>query len=92
MTRSTWPLFAIIMIGAIINSGYRPFSGIFLQGGRPGINTLFVLSLVIIDALLNFAFIPLWGIYGAAVVTGFTYTMEAVLLVILTRKLFGVRL
>ena len=36
MTRSTWPLFAIIMIGAIINSAYRPFSGIFLQGGRPG--------------------------------------------------------
>ncbi|MBI5961141.1 MAG: oligosaccharide flippase family protein [Chloroflexi bacterium] len=85
-------VFAIIMIGVIINAGYRPFTGLLMQGGRPGMHTLFIISLVFTDAALNLIFIPLWGIYGAAFVTMLTYTLEAVGLIVFARKLFGIRL
>jgi O-antigen/teichoic acid export membrane protein len=85
-------VFAIVMVGIIINAGYRPFTGILMQGGRPGVNTLLIGGLVLGDALLNLYFIPAFEIYGAALVTSLTYTMEAILLIILSRKLFNVRL
>ena len=91
-TTTSWAVFAIIMFGVIINAGYRPFTGIMLQGGRPGTYTLFIVGLVLGDALLNLFFIPTFGIHGAAAVTGLTYILEAVLLVTCARKLFKVRL
>jgi O-antigen/teichoic acid export membrane protein len=81
-------VFAIIMLGVVVGSGYRPFSGILLQGGRPGVYTIFILSLVLGDALLNLLFIPWLGIYGAATVTALTYTLEAIYLIVFVRILF----
>jgi O-antigen/teichoic acid export membrane protein len=91
-TATGWAVFATIMVGVLVNSGYRPFTGIILQGGRPGAYTLFIVGLVVGDAMLNLVFIPVLGVYGAAIVTGLTYVLEAVLLVICARKLFGVHL
>ncbi len=85
-------VFAIIMAGVVINAGYRPFTGVLMQGGRPGANTLFITGLIVTDALLNLIFIPTWGIYGAAFVTMLTYCFEAVGIVLITRQLFGVKL
>lgn len=88
----SWVVFTIIMIGAIVNAGYRPFTGIFLQGGKPTLNTLFVLGLVLNDALLNLIFIPLLGIIGAAIVTTITYVLEALFLIAIVRKEFKIHL
>ncbi len=88
----SWAVFTIIMLGIVINSGYRPFLGIMLQGGRPEMNTLFVGMLVVSNVILNAFFIFMLGIYGAAVVNVLLYTLEAILLVIYSRKLLGVRL
>lgn len=85
-------VFAIIMLGVLINAGYRPFSGIMLQGGRPGAYTLFITALVVGDAFLNLLFIPAFGIYGAAFVTLITYVAEVILLAFYARRLFGVKL
>ena len=92
LTNSSWVVFTIIMVGVVINSGYKPLSGFILQAGRPGVFTILILGLVFGDALLNFVFIPLAGIQGAAIVTTLTYVFEAVALVILAKKLFGIRL
>ncbi len=89
---ASWAVFSIIMLGVVINAGYRPFTGILLQGGRPGTHTLFITGLVVTDALLNLLFIPLLGIYGAAIVTAFTYVFEAAGIIMYARKLFDVRL
>ncbi|MBN2303328.1 MAG: oligosaccharide flippase family protein [Anaerolineae bacterium] len=89
---TSWAIFSIIMIGVIVNAGYRPFLGILMQGGRPGAHTVFITSLVLGDALLNLIFIPLLGIYGAAIVTMITYTGEAVGLMLFSRRLFQIRL
>jgi len=88
----SWLIFAIIMAGVLLNSAYNPFSGILIQGGRPGAFTFMTVGLVVGDALLNLVFIPWWGINGAALVTALTYCAEAVLLLVLSRRLFGVKL
>lgn len=89
---ASWTVFSIIMLGVTINAGYRPFTGILLQGGHPGTHTAFITGLVITDALLNLLFIPWLGIYGAAIVTALTYVFEAAGTIVFARRLFGVRL
>jgi O-antigen/teichoic acid export membrane protein len=84
--------FSIMMIGVTINAGYRPFSGTIRQGGRPGAHTLFILCLVIGDALLNLFFIPKYGIIGASIVTSLTFVFEGVYLILFVRKLFGIKI
>jgi O-antigen/teichoic acid export membrane protein len=89
---TSWITLSIIMVGVIINAAYRPFGGILLQGGNPGFFTVLITILLVTDASLNLFFIPIWGIFGAAAVTCFTYLFEAFLLVMFSRKLFGVML
>ncbi|HNT75864.1 MAG TPA: oligosaccharide flippase family protein [Anaerolineae bacterium] len=88
----SWRVFAIIMVGIVINSGYRPFLGIMLQGGRPEMNTLFVGILVVSNILLNALLIFFWGMYGAAVVNVLLYSLEALLLIACARRIFDVHL
>jgi O-antigen/teichoic acid export membrane protein len=91
-TYESWPIYGIIMVGVLINAAFRPFNGTLLQGGRPGAYTFMTLGIVILDALQNLFVIPLWGIRGAAAVTAVTYILEAVLLVVVTRRLLKVSL
>jgi O-antigen/teichoic acid export membrane protein len=88
--KQSWAVFVIIMIGIVINAGYRPFLGMMLQGGRPDVNTLFVGILVVSNVILNALFISMLGLYGAAVVNVLLYSLEAVLLAVFSRKLFRV--
>lgn len=88
----SWPLFIIMMTGVTINAGYRPFSGILLQGGKPAFHTLLILILVVNDASLNLIFIPLLGYYGSAFVTMTTYILEVVALRIFVWKIFEIHL
>lgn len=90
--RASWLVFSIILLGVVINAGYRPFMGLLLQGGRPGAYTLFIGGLVLWDALMNLVFIPLGGVVGAAVVTALTYIVQMIALIWLARRLFDVRL
>lgn len=58
--RQSWGVFTILVAGIVISSGYRPFIGLLLQGGRPGLFTLFMAGSVIVNFLLNLVLIPLW--------------------------------
>ncbi|TWT44288.1 Polysaccharide biosynthesis protein [Phycisphaerae bacterium RAS1] len=89
---SSWPPFAILMAGIIVNAYYKPFQGIVLQGGRPGVFTGMVAIVVAANALLNAALIPVLGIAGSAAGTAIAYGVEAGLIVYYARKLFGVKL
>lgn len=89
---ASWALFAILMGGIFLNSGYRPFNGIFLLGGRPGIHTLFVGAAVVGNIALNALMIPRFGTYGAAGTTALVIVLQALLIILLARKVFGVKL
>ena len=88
----SWPVFVIITAGVVIGAGYRPFGGLLLQAGRPGLFTLFILVLVLTNVVFNLLLIPVLGIYGAALATMLTFVGEAVLLYGLARWLFHVKL
>jgi O-antigen/teichoic acid export membrane protein len=89
---STWPIFAILTGGIVLNSGYRAFYGVVLQGGRPGMHTMLVLAVMLVNVLLNVALIPLFRAYGAATATSLAFVVEAALIYWLARRLFGVTL
>lgn len=89
---ASWQVFAIIMLGVTLGAGYRPFSGLLLQGGRPGSYTAFVVGLVSFNVVMNALLIPNFGLYGAATATMMTLGAEALLLVVLARRMFAVRL
>lgn len=88
----SWGVFAILVSGIVLASGYRPFIGILMQGGRPGTYTILIAGSVLGNVILNVCLIPVLGIYGAAVATALIYVIEVVALVVLARNLFGIRL
>jgi len=88
----SWGVFAILVCGVVLASGYRPFIGMLMQGGRPGTYTMLIAGSVIGNVILNACLIPVLGIYGAAVATASIYVLEVVALVVIVRYLFEIRL
>ncbi len=88
----SWGVFAILMTGIAMNAGYRPFLGLLLQGGRPGSHTILVSSLVLCNIVLNSIFIPIFGMYGAALATSLVFVLEGVFLYVCARKFFQIAL
>lgn len=88
----SWGVFSILMIGVVINAAYRPFVGLLLIGGRPGLHTICVSVLLIANVMLNSALIPVWGIYGAAGATACVFVLQGLLLMLIARRVFGIAL
>jgi Na+-driven multidrug efflux pump len=85
----SWCVFTILVAGIVISSGYRPFIGLLLQGGRPGTFTVIMAGSVLLNALLNFLLIPWFGISGSAIATAVVFNIEAFVVVMLAKRLFG---
>ena len=83
----SWPIFTILLAGIVINAGFRPFQGVFLLTGRPGLHSLFFLIIVLSNAILNVLFIPRMGTMGAAVATSLAYVIESLLILYGIRKI-----
>ncbi len=84
--------FAVLIAGVVLSSGYRPFVGILLQGGRPATYTVLVTLVVLANLIGNLLLIPIFGLLGAAAATAAALVIEAALIVVLSRRLFGIRL
>ncbi len=88
----SWPVFCILLVGVIIQSGFIPMGGILYQGGKPELHTLLMAIVIVGNAAMNAALIPLFGLTGAAVATGTAYILQAALLLAFAKRTFGVRL
>lgn len=88
----SWGLFAILVAGTALASGYKIFQGILLQGGRPGLYTGFVACVLGGNVILNAALIPHLGVHGAALATSTVAVAEAAGLAVVARRVLGVRL
>ena len=78
------------MIGVVLNSFYRPFLGILLQGNKPGHHTFLITILTIVNFIGNLTLIPLFGLYGAAIATAFVLILEGFLIKIFTSKFLNI--
>ena len=87
----SWPIFAILLVGVVINAGFRPFQGVFLLTGHPGLHSLFFLAVVLSNAILNVLFIPRIGLAGAAVATSLAYVVESLLILYGIRRILNVK-
>jgi len=59
-------VFAILLLGALLSSGYIPFQMIFNQIGKAKEQSKFLILFFLINICFNFLLVPLLGIYGAA--------------------------
>lgn len=88
----SWGVFAILVAGVVASCGYRPFTSLLLQAGRPGMFSLLIGVSVVVNAALNFALIPQIGIYGSAVATAVVFVLEGVAIVVLGRRYLRVHI
>ena len=75
------------MSGIVLSSGYIPFGQILVQAGRPGLQTILTLMLVLFNFTVNMLLIPILGIIGAAAASAMAHVVGVLLL-----KLFAQRI
>ncbi|MCD4676628.1 MAG: oligosaccharide flippase family protein [Desulfobacula sp.] len=88
----SWKIFSILSVGAIFQCSYLPFSGLLVQGGYPGYNSILILLFCITNVILNFLLIPFYGIYGAAFATAFACIMFICYFKFFTLYLFKIKI
>lgn len=81
----SFPVFAILITGIIISSGYQPFQMLLAQAGFPKLYTRLIIIVFITNAVLNFVLIPILGIYGSAIATAISFIILALVLKILVK-------
>ena len=84
-----WLAFGILMAGAIVYGGYIPISGLLVQSGYPGMQTLLVVLVAISNIVLNAVLIPLFGINGAAMATAVAFVLFGVYQRLLVNRAMG---
>lgn len=85
------PLFILLGLLALA-APLLVFNQLFSQAQRPGVHTGYMATVLATNILLNAILIPLHGLAGAALATGGALVVSAFLLVVLARRLLGVRL
>lgn len=86
------PVLAILLGGAWLWSGYLPFDNLLLQSGRPGLQTMQYLAVLLANVAMNLLLVPHFGIVGAAVATAVGYTAGMLTLLIVSRRVLLVDL
>lgn len=87
---ASWSVFAILMCGIVISSGYVPFNQILLQSGRPGAHTMMIATVLLANGVLNYLLIPVWQANGAALATGVSFIISSVLVIVTTKKTLSI--
>jgi len=89
---AAWPLFSLLIIGSVVQDSYAPFSGIFIQMGLPGVQTIYVLCIAMTNIILNILLIPSYAMLGAALATSVTFLMSVVYLKIFSKYKFHINI
>ena len=84
--------FAVLAVGLVVQGGFLPFSGILVQSGRPGSQTLLLMGIAAVNVLGNFALVPGFGLFGAAAATSLAAALGVPMLLWLVRRQLGIRL
>jgi O-antigen/teichoic acid export membrane protein len=85
------PFLMILIGGLVIYSLMIPMDMIVLQGGMPGRQSLLMSFNVAVNVALNLAFIPFFGLYGAATATALAFVFASFAINGATWKWLGFR-
>ena len=84
--------FSILVLGITIASGYIPFFNIFSMSNMPRLQSIFMLSIFLTNVILNSIFIPIFGLYGAALGTGASFLASIYYFKYFSRKFIGLKI
>lgn len=85
----SWIVLCLLLVSAVICSGYIPFTFILFLAGKPGKNTMVFLCALASNIVLNGLLIPFFGLYGAAVATAGASFILVICLKIMVRRELG---
>lgn len=89
--RAGYDAFAILVGAHAVNAIAGPVGSLMTMTGHHT-TAMYVLGLaVVVDAVLNVVFIPIWGVTGAALATGISVVLWNLCLVALANRRLGVR-
>lgn len=91
MIDPSYGVMLILLAGLLVYSVCVPFDYIFLQSGRPGLQSIYMTIIAVTNATINFILIPFWGIYGACIATALSFVFSSVFLNILSSRTLGLR-
>jgi O-antigen/teichoic acid export membrane protein len=83
---------AILLVGLTLTAPMQVFGLILSMAQRPGLHTLSVLLVLVVNAALNFMLVPVWGMTGSALATAISYGVSAAIVLIAARTVLKVRL
>ena len=83
--------FSILVIGITAASGYIPFYNIFSMSDMPRLQSIFMLLIFLTNLILNSIFIPILGLYGAALGTGLSFLASIYYFNYLTKNNVGLK-
>jgi O-antigen/teichoic acid export membrane protein len=86
-----WP-FALLMAGAALASPYLPFLNVLLMANRPGWHTAVMVATANANLVCDLAFIPRFGMCGAALATATATVLSVLLLRVVVRARTPLRL
>lgn len=92
IAESGWQVFAVLAVAVLLSSGLRVMLGILPQAGRPGLATILIAIVAVLNIALNAVLIPLMGMLGAAMATGLAILSEVLIFHAFVRFVFGFRL
>lgn len=84
-------IFAVLSVGMFFFAGYFSFSGLPVQGGFPGSQSLMILATAISNVALNLILIPLYGIMGAAIATSLSWALFVLYFKLFVYRLFKLK-
>ena len=77
------------MVGYVLYATFVPVDFIFLQAGKPGYQSIFMIFITLINVSLNFYLIPKFGLIGAAMATAIAFSCSGPVLMIMSYLTFG---
>ena len=83
--------FSILVLGITIASGYIPFFNIFSMSDMPRLQSIFMLSIFLSNVIFNSIFIPICGLYGAALGTGASFLASIYFFKYFSKKYVGLK-
>lgn len=79
--QSSWSILLILSFFIAIASGYLPFLDYLTQAGNPEYQSLQNFLVALLNISLNIIFVPLLGLYGAALSSGLSSYIFSILLI-----------
>ncbi|WLR52863.1 flippase [Bacillus tianshenii] len=78
-----------LVLGIVLGSSVKVISNDLAGRGKPEINMYVAILTVTSNLLLNIILVPILGIYGAAIATSITYSMDWVIKLVIFKKITG---